>query len=89
MGVGGVVKNDSDIHKTVLVIGEKGDWAESIVSQNEGNGLIITCLNTVSVIKPFFLFFKLYPGKIMDISSVALEKARTHTHTHTHRGRSV
>lgn len=64
---GGVVKNDSDTHKTVLVIGEKDDRAESIVSQKEGNGLMIIYLNTVSV-SLFFslsLFFKLYPGKIM------------------------
>lgn len=64
---GGIVKNDSDTHKTVLVIGEKDDRAESIVSQKEGNGLMIIYLNTVSV-SLFFslsLFFKLYPGKIM------------------------
>ena len=79
-GGGGVVKNDSDTHKTVLVIGEKDDWAESIVSQKEGNGLVIIYLNTVSV--SLFSFFQTLPGQnYVQISSVALEKAHTHTHT--------
>ena len=56
-GGGGVVKNDSDTHKTVLVIGEKDERAESIVSQKEGNGLMIIYLNTVSVSLFFFSLF--------------------------------
>lgn len=80
---GGVVKNDSDTHKTVLVIGEKDDRAESIVSQKEGNGLMIIYLNTVSVSLFFFSlsFFQTLPGQnYVQISSVALEKAHAHTH---------